>query len=239
MTTLPTFVLVHGSWFGGWCWRRIEAPLRANGFRVFSPTMTGVGDRSHLIDRTITLDTWITDIIQLLDAEELRDVILVGHSFGGRVVTAVADRVPQRIRSVVFLDCALAESGQSLMDQLDPSERAKRLAMAEPSGGLSLPPLSALQLGILDPADQAWVDRRVTPQPLGTNTTPLAYDAPIGAGRPVTFVEFTDPSFPVSARAAAFARSNAGWRIRTVATGHCGMITAPQAVTEILLGAAR
>lgn len=172
--------------------------------------------------------------------EELRHLLVedVASSFGGRVVKAVADRVPRTIRSVVFLDCALAESGQSLMDQLDPSERAKRLAMAEPSGGLSLPPPSALQLGILDPADQAWVDRRVTPQPLGTNTTPLVYDAPIGAGRPVTFVEFTDPSFPVSTRAAAFARSNAGWRMRTVVTGHCGMITAPQAVAEILLGAA-
>ncbi|WP_375383163.1 alpha/beta fold hydrolase [uncultured Sphingomonas sp.] len=238
MDAPPSFVLIHGSWLGGWCWRRVEDRLRAKGFRVFSPTMTGVGDRSHLIDGTITLDTWITDILQLLDAEELRDVILVGHSFGGRIVTGVADRVAERIRGVVFLDSALAENGQSLMDQLNPSERARRLASAEPSGGLSIPPPSASQLGVIDPADQAWVDRRITPQPLGTNTTPLVYDAPIGAGRPVTFVEFTYPSFPVSARAAAFARSNAGWRVLTVATGHCGMITAPDAVTEMLSDAA-
>ncbi len=175
------------------------------------------------------------DIVQLLEAEELEDVVLVGHSFGGRVVTGVVDRVPDRVRSVVFLDSVLALSGQSLMDQLGAEKRTKRLASAELSGGLSLPPLSALHLGVFDTEDQAWVDRRVTPQPLGTNTTPLVYREPIGAGRPVTFVEFTDPSFPVSARAAAFARSNATWSVLTVPTGHCGMITAPDAVADILV----
>ncbi len=236
---LPPIVLVHGSWFGGWCWRRVEDRLRAQGFRVFSPTMTGVGERRHLLGPDITLETWITDIVQVLEAEELQDVVLVGHSFGGRVVTAVADRVPDRVRSVVFLDSALAQSGQSLMDQLGPEERAKRLASSEPSGGLSLPPLTALQLGVIDPQDQAWVDRRVTPQPLGTNTSPLTYRGAIGAGRPVTFVEFTDPSFLVSARAAAFARSNPGWEVTTVPTGHCGMITAPDDVTRHIVRSSR
>ena len=234
MDALPPIVLVHGSWFGGWCWRRVEDRLRPQGFKVFSPTMTGVGERSHLLTSGITLETWITDIVQVLEAEELRDVVLVGHSFGGRVVTGVTDRVSDRIRSVVFLDSALAQSGQSLMDQLGPEERAKRLASSEPSGGLSLPPPSALHFGVLNPEDQAWVDRRVTPQPLGTNTTALNYREPIGAGRPVTFVEFTNPSFPVSARAAAFARSNPSWSVVTVPTGHCGMITAPDEITEII-----
>ncbi len=239
MDALPAIVLVHGSWFGGWCWRRVEDRLRAQGFRVFSPTMTGVGDRSHLLTSEITLETWITDIVQVLEAEELKDVVLVGHSFGGRVVTGVVDRVPDKVRSVLFLDSALALSGQSLMDQLSPEERAKRLASAEPSGGHSLPPLSALQLGVVDAEDQAWVNRRVTPQPLGTNTTPVVYRQPIGAGRPVTFVEFTDPSFPVSARAAAFARSNAAWNVVTIPTGHSGMITAPDAVAAILISVAQ
>ena len=230
-----TFVLVHGSWLGGWCWRRVEERLRSSGHRVYAPTMTGVGDRSHLISHQITLDTWVTDIEQLLRCEELSEVVLVGHSFGGRVVTGLADRCPELIKRIVFLDSALPISGRSLFDQLSADARAERIASTASSGGMSIPPPTALALGVFDPADQAWVNRRLTPQPLGTNAVPLVFSEPIGKGLPITFVEFTNPVFPASVRAVQFAKSQPGWDIKSLATGHMAMISEPEALASMLL----
>ena len=230
-----TFVLVHGSWLGGWSWKRVTDRLTAGGHRVFAPTMTGVGDRAHLISRLVTLDTWVVDVTMLLETEELNDVVLVGHSFGGRVVTGVADRMKERLREVVFLDSALALSGQSLLDQLTPAARAARIASAASSRGESVPPPTALSLGVIDAGDQAWVNRRMTPQPFGTNAQGIAYAGPIGNGLPVTFVEFTEPVFPASQRAVAFARSQPGWRMESLETGHMGMVSAPEQLSSLLL----
>lgn len=230
-----TFVLVHGSWLGGWSWRRVTDLLVAAGHRVFAPTMTGVGDRAHLISQLVTLDTWVRDVTMLLETEELADVVLVGHSFGGRVVTGAADRMKDRLRQIVFLDSALALSGQSLLDQLPPAARAARIASAAPSHGESIPPPTALSLGVIDPADQAWVDRRMTPQPFGTNAQGITYSGPIGNGLPITFVEFTEPVYPASKRAVAFARSQPGWRMESLATGHMAMVSAPEQLSALLM----
>lgn len=234
-----TFVLVHGSWLGGWCWRRVAERLLATGHRVFTPTMTGVGERAHLLNSAITLDTWVRDVTMLIEAEELTDVILVGHSFGGRVATGVADRIKDRIEQIIFLDSALALSGQALLDQLPPQARAARIASAQGSGGMSIPPPSALSLGVVDRADQAWVERRMTPQPFGTNAHGIDYAGPIGNGLPVTFVAFTDPVYPASERAVAFARTQQHWKFETLATGHMAMISAPERLTNLLLQLAR
>ena len=230
-----TFVLVHGSWLGGWSWRRVCDRLTDAGHRVFAPTMTGVGDRAHLISHLVTLDTWVRDVLMLLETEELNDVVLVGHSFGGRVVIGAADRMKERIRQVIFLDSALALSGQSLLDQLPPAARAARIASASPSRGESIPPPSALSLGVVDTADQAWVDRRMTPQPFGTNAQGITYAGPIGNGLPVTFVEFTEPVYPASERASAFARSQSGWRMESLPTGHMAMVSAPEQLSALLI----
>jgi pimeloyl-ACP methyl ester carboxylesterase len=229
------FVLVHGSWLGGWSWRRVSDRLVAAGHRAYTPSMTGVGDRAHLISHLVTLDTWVHDVTMLLEAEELSDVVLVGHSFGGRVVTGVADRMKERIRQVVFLDSALALSGQSLFDQQPPAARAARIASAESSRGESIPPPTALSLGINDAADQAWVDRRMTPQPFGTNDHGVIYAGAIGNGLPVTFVEFTNPVYPASERAVAFARSQPGWKMESLATGHMAMISEPEQLSSLLM----
>jgi pimeloyl-ACP methyl ester carboxylesterase len=239
LKTPKTFVLIHGSWLGGWCWRRVVDRLLATGHRVFTPTMTGVGDRAHLLNSAITLDSWVRDVTMLIEAEELTDVILVGHSFGGRVATGVADRIRDRIQQVIFLDSALALSGQSLLDQLSPPARAARIDSAQSSGGVSIPAPSALSLGVLDAADQAWVGRRMTPQPFGTNARGINYTGPIGNGLPVTFVAFTDPVYPASERAVAFARTQKGWTFETLATGHMAMISAPQQLAKLLMRLAR
>jgi pimeloyl-ACP methyl ester carboxylesterase len=235
MRTDPkTFVLIHGSWLGGWSWRRVEPLLRAREHRVFAPTMTGVGERSHLISRNITLDTWVQDVEQLFEFEELERVILVGHSFGGRVVTGFADRRPDLIERIVFLDSALPVSGLSLLDQLPAAARAARVASSASSGGISIPPPTALALGVMEPKDQAWVDRRMTPQPFETNAVPLNFANQIGNGRPVSFVEFTEPVFPASELAVRFARQQTGWDIHTIATGHMAMVSEPDALADLL-----
>lgn len=227
-------VLVHGSWLGGWSWKHVAAPLRAAGYEVFTPTMTGVGERAHLMSRDISLDTWVRDICGVIEAEELQDVILVGHSFGGRVVTGVADRMADRVDRVIFLDSALAQSGRSLLDQLPPAAREKRIAETV-DDGKALPPPSAEALGIHDAAGKAWFDRRASPQPFGTNTSSISFSEPIGGGRPVTFVAFTAPLYGASERALAFAKTQSQWRLIELPTGHCPMISDPDPLAKILL----
>ena len=202
---------------------------------MFAPTMTGVGDRSHMLNSDITPDTWVKDIEQVLETEELTDVVIVGHSFGGRVVTGVVDRNPELIERVIFLDSAPPEKGKSLLDQMPEAARAVRVEAAASSGGLGIPPPTAFALGIFDPDDQDWLDRRMTLQPFGTNAVPLGFSNPIGNGRPVTFVEFTSPMYPYSELAARFARAQPGWEVRSLATGHMAMISEPDQLAEMLL----
>src|SRR5262245_55135541 len=113
-----TFVLVHGAWHGGWCWSKVAAVLRARGHTVVTPTQTGLGERSHLISKSIDLDVFVTDIVNVLKFEDLKDVVLVGHSFGGNTISGVADRMPERIRHLIYLDTAMLESGHSVFSLL-------------------------------------------------------------------------------------------------------------------------
>src|SRR3954452_8117217 len=136
-----TYVLVHGAWGGGWQWAPVAERLRAQGHRVFTPTQTGMGERKHLLSRDITIDTFVEDIVNVLEAEDLRDVVLVGHSFGGIPITGAADRVPERIRHLVYLDAAIMESGQSFFDTFAPQVvAARRRAAQEHGGGVAVPP---------------------------------------------------------------------------------------------------
>src|SRR3954447_13215918 len=111
-----TFVIVHGGWAGGWYFQPVARLLRGAGHEVFTPTLTGIGERSHLMSRDIDLNTHIQDVVNVLEFEDLRDVILVGYSYGGMIVTAVADRVPERISQVIFLDAFLPKNGEALVD---------------------------------------------------------------------------------------------------------------------------
>ena len=139
-TAVQTFVLVHGAWHGGWCWSRVADRLRAAGHRVFTPTQTGLGERKHLLSKDITLDTFTKDIINVIEAEELNNIILVGHSFGGLAISGVADAKPEQIRHLVYLDSLMVEGGKSPFDSLPPDVvAARRKAAEETSGGLSLP----------------------------------------------------------------------------------------------------
>ena len=113
-----TFVLLHGAWHGGWCWHDVAVLLRAQGHSVTAPTQTGLGERRHLLSGAITLETFVQDLVEHLEAEEIEDAILVGHSFGGMAISGAADRVPQRIRHLVYLDSMVLEDGQAFFDVL-------------------------------------------------------------------------------------------------------------------------
>ena len=136
-TDAKTFVLVHGAWHGGWCWRDVARSLRAAGHTVFTPTQTGLGERRHLLSDAVGLDVFALDVANVLEAEELTDVILVGHSFGGITITAVADRLPERLRHLVYLDAAVVHSGESDFAEYPADLVAARRNAAAASPGAS------------------------------------------------------------------------------------------------------
>ncbi|HZH45803.1 MAG TPA: alpha/beta fold hydrolase [Roseococcus sp.] len=233
-----TYVLVHGAWGGGWIWRHTADGLRAKGHRVFTPTQTGLGERRHLMARTITIDTFVQDIASVLEAEELQDVILVGHSFGGFAVTGVADRMPERIRHLVYLDALLPENGETAFSVLPPGiEEARRRTVNEQGGGVALPvpPLSAFPL----PDDvRAWFGRRLAPHPFGTYDTPLRLRAPVGAGRPVTYVSYTNPKLASIEPSRVRAKSKEGpnWRFMEMDVPHDAQAAVPDRIIALLDG---
>ncbi|MCR9086604.1 MAG: alpha/beta hydrolase [Rhodobacteraceae bacterium] len=229
-----TFVLVHGLWHGGWSWARVADLLRAKGHRVSAPTQTGLGERSHLMSADITMDTFVQDIVRHLEWEDLRDVTLVGHSFGGAPVTGAADLVADRIAELVYLDGIMLENGESWFDLLPEDIVQARTAQARASsGGLSLPPAPPEAFGVTHPDDVAFLQPRLTPHPFATLTTPLRLTHPIANGRPVTYIRCTDPVYPPATIAHDRAR-HLGWPVREIATGHDAMVTAPGAVAKML-----
>lgn len=234
--TQRSYVLVHGAWHGGWCWVRVAEPLAAAGHRVFTPTQTGLGERKHLLSAAITPETFVDDIANVIEMEELSDVILVGHSFGGRSIAGVADRMPQRLRRLVFLDAALPESGKSAFDQTLPELREARTKAAQAfSGGLSIPPPKADAFGVKDPDDAAWVERRLTPHPLATYSLPLTLAHPLGNGVAATYIRCVDPAYTNTTESAAYAQSRPDWQYLEIHTGHDAMVTAPAKLARMLL----
>jgi pimeloyl-ACP methyl ester carboxylesterase len=230
------YVLVHGAWHGGWCWARVASLLVAAGHRVLTPTCTGLGDRAHLLSPTVGLDTFIEDVAATIAMEELTDIVLVGHSFAGSVISGIADRMPERIAHLVYLDATVLRSGQSPFDVVpaDVVATRRRLAM-ESSGGLTLPVPPASVFGVDDPADAAWLGRHLRPHPLKTYEDALRLQNPIGNGRPKTYIACTQPDYAVLAPVRAWVRAQPDWTFGQIATGHDAMVTAPELLAATLL----
>ena len=232
------FVLVHGAWHGGWSWARVAPLLRAAGHDVFTPTLTGFGERAHLLSADVGPDTLVQDVVGVLESEELSGVVLVGHSFGALVALAVAGRVPERVRRVVLLDGLVVEPGEPGFAGLPPASAAARTAAAQAStGGLAFPPPGGAAFGLAAPADIAWVERRLTPHPLRTYAEPFPLPTPLDAGHPVTYVSCTEPRYPAITGGHAIVRRE-GWTWRELPAGHDAMISAPEATAAALLGQA-
>ena len=237
---MADYVLVHGAWHGGWCWGRVTPLLRAAGHEVFTPTLTGLGERRHLMSPDIGLETHIQDILGVLAYEDLHDVILVGHSYSGMVVTGVAYRVPDRVAELVYLDAFVPEDGKALVDYQPPQTRELFMEKTRTEGeGYKLPALIPPEaFGITDEADLAWVRPRMDPHPFKTKLDPVRLADPRGAGIPRTFIRCTDPADPPFAQFAQRVRSDGSWRYLELATGHGAMITKPRELADLLLGLA-
>lgn len=243
-----TFVLVHGTGHGGWCWKFVRGILEGKGHRVYTPTLTGCGERSHLLHADIGLDTHITDIVNVLKWEELTDVVLVGHSYGGCVVSGVADRARKRLRHLVYLDTVVLRDGESLvgsrrqMSDADSDADVERRRSMAPDGKYIVARSGELYGIPREPAEiLAWVDRRLTPHPLKSWLDPVKLDNGGEEGVPRTFIRCTDPEMPYSGIRdhAMFARDHPQWRYEELATGHDAMVTAPLALADLILAAAQ
>jgi len=241
---MADFVLVHGAWHGGWCWRRVADQLQAQGHRTFAVTLTGLGERAHLMSSLITLETHIADVAGTLVAEELQDVVLAVHSYAGMLGTAIADRMPQRLKHLVYVDAVVPRPGESWSSTHASATREARLAAAQASPDFSFPPPDPAVFG-LAAEDHAWVQRRQTAHPGHTYQAPLQFDPRRVAGVPRTFVDCTRPrlgtidSIRPRVRDANFWdgawMGGGGARIVELQTGHDPMVSAPRELAGVLL----
>jgi pimeloyl-ACP methyl ester carboxylesterase len=232
---MATFVLVHGAFHGGWCWRDVTAELRAAGHEVFAPTLTGLGERSHLASPAVDLSMHIRDVANLIEWEDLREVVLVGHSYGGMVITGVADRLADRLAALVYLDALVPQDRQCVLDLQPPERRASILEEVAANGGWFWPCRTAAFYGVPDPARQAWVDGKCTPQPFHTLFERLRLGSPAGGkvSRKL-YILCAAPPLPYLRKFYDGAVVSPGWEARELATGHDAMITQPLILAGLL-----
>ena len=237
-------MLVHGAHHGGWCWRRVAEPLRRAGWRVYTPSLTGAGDRAHLLSETVNLDTRIADIVGLVEAEELGDVILCGHSAGGVVVTGVLERIPESISHVVYLDAMIPESGESMLDSLSDTEglgALMRTLVDDQGRGWRLPLgiFSAEAFGVTDPDDQDWVNRRMTADSMAAFEQRLTVTGRgFASMRSKTYVRAEQFPIPSLNRIADAFSADPSWQVHHWDVGHDIMIEMPRQVVDLLLNVA-
>ena len=228
-----TFVLVHGAWHGGWCWRRVDDMLTAKGHKVFTPTLTGLGERSHLMRAGINVSTHATDVVNLIKWEQLTNVVLCGHSYGGMVVSAVAEQAADKIASIVFLDAFVPENGDSMADLTSQVVRDNLAAAAE-RGDISVPGRPAAAF-LVNEKDQAWVDSLTGPQPIATMTEKLKLTGAVGRIGKKAYVRagaYPNPGFD---KALERVKADRAWRTYDVPCGHDVMVDMPERLAEILL----
>jgi pimeloyl-ACP methyl ester carboxylesterase len=223
---MATFVLVNGAFAGAWAWQQVRAAMSdGNGHRVVAPTLTGLGDRVHLSSRSVDLETHVQDVVNVLFYEDLREVILVGASYGGMVITGVADRARERLAHLVYVDAVVPQDGESLFDHCPEDYRASWLANLMADGW-------RVAAG---PHTDAWISERLTPQPLATLTQPIRLDDP--APRPIarTYIRCIKTPHPAVARSVERIRREPGWQLRDLVSEHAASLTAPFELAKLLL----
>ena len=239
------FVLVHGAWHGAWCWRPVTEALVRAGHRAHAVTLTGVGERSHLLSPSISLDTHIADVINALETEEMTEVVLAVHSYAGMIGTAIADRMPQRLRHLVYVDAVVPKPGESWSSTHARATREARLAAAQASATFSFPAPDPSVFGLAAEAHD-WVRRRQTPHPGHTYQAALAFDPWRVARVPRTFISCTRPALAtidaIRPRVLDPRFWDGAWlpgsRVVTLETGHDPMVSAPAELTALLLACA-
>jgi pimeloyl-ACP methyl ester carboxylesterase len=231
---MAVFVLVHGMMHGGWCWRYVRDTLQQEGHIVFTPTLTGLGERAHLASPDIELSTHVTDIVNVIDYEDLSDVVLVGHSYAGLVIPSVANKIPERIRMLIYLDALTVEHGKSAMEIYGSSDRGKdlsRRASEDKNRYCRWEEEDLMRWGIAGHDDEEWVRRHLTAHPFKTMEGTVEFDNPDAHIIPAAYIKCG----AVTADAQNRMLKNRGWRLLGLDAGHDAMITAPTALTDMLL----
>ncbi len=232
---MATFVLIHGAWHGGWCWKKVVPILRDAGHEVYAPTLTGLGERAHLLTPDIDLTTHVNDILGVLECEDLQQVILVGHSYGGMVISGAAERAAARLAQLVYLDAFFPESGKAVADY-GPGALLEQLAQARGDGWrLAHTWMSTTEefFNVTDPVDLAWVNPRLGDQPLKTFLQPVQLPADAGRSLVRTYIQTTHS--PLFEEAAERARQ-AGFRYAELfSAGHDAMVTQPVELARMLI----
>lgn len=233
---MTSFVLVHGAWGGGWQWRAVADRLRAAGHAVFTPTFTGMGERAHLLNGAVNLETHIQDILGVIKYEALDDVALVAHSYGGMVATGVADRMTDRIGVLIYLDAALPENGQAMLDLVSAERRATVIRLTEEEGGgIGAPSSLVLHTGIEDAAAEKAFLARTCPQPLAALQQPIELT---GRFRDIPKKAYVLAGIANSHRFRGYmewAQKESGWIGEELPSHHFPMITEPRETAETLM----
>jgi pimeloyl-ACP methyl ester carboxylesterase len=232
-----TFVLVHGAWHGGWCWSRVSKILRAEGHEVFTPTLTGLGERSHLLSRDINLDTHIRDVVNVFEYEDIRDAVLVGHSYAGWVISGAIEHLLPRVKSVVYLDAALPPDGVSGVETQSPHDQAVTRAAWE-RGDVAFRPRDPAHFEISDPADVAWLKSKLTPQPIGVALQPIRLTGARERVARKTYVRAMRHPSANFDKALAACKADASWRVFEKDWGHDMMVDRLEELAEFLIDAA-
>jgi pimeloyl-ACP methyl ester carboxylesterase len=229
-----TFVLVHGAWHGGWCWRRVADLLEKQGHKVFTPTLTGVGERSHLMSKDINLDTHITDIVNVVKWEDLHDICLVVHSYGGWPGSGALEQIGDRVSAIVWLDAFKPENGQRGFDfASDFSRKALLAAVEKGEPGRPAPKAEAFRV---NEKDRAWVDSKTTPQPNGVALQPIKLTGAREKVAKKTYIRAAQYPQPAFDQALAECKADKSWRTFEAGnSGHDVMVDAPQWLVDILL----
>lgn len=238
-----TFVLVHGAWHGGWCWRLVMDILTAHGNRVFAPTLTGVGDRSHLFSKSISLQNHVDDILAVIEAEELNDFVLVGHSYGGFVISGVADALRERVSHYIYLDSGIPPdmspgASFSWSDFDTPEAREDRMRLVREHGnGAALPVPQVGTFAVTDPSDVAWLERQLRPMPVQTYIGAVTFKRFGSNGMRRTYIAGNKPQYASLLTTHQRIRGDKTWSFKTIEAGHDSMVTAPRELAALLMEA--
>lgn len=245
---MTTYVLVGGAWLGGWCWQKVARRLRDEGHDAYPVTLTGLGERAHLASPEVDLDTHITDVVNLIEYEGLRDVVLLGHSYAGLVVAGAADRVPERVSELVYLDTAPLPNGTAIIETFPPEVRERIEGQVEKYGEgwkWPMPPSweEVAGFGSLEGVDDDQLEllrSRATPQPFGTYTRPLRLENPAREALPKLGIVCSFSMAQVNEMISgghplAQELSGPTWRFVELPTGHWPMFSRPENLADLLL----
>ena len=231
----PHFLLIHGAWHGGWVWNEISEILRYQRYSVSTPTLTGLGEKKHLLSSKITIETFIEDVVNHIVFENLNNIILVGHSFAGSVISGVADRLKDRIQKLIYFDAMILIDGQKPFDITPKETVEQRIELAKNFGhNISIPAPSADAFGVFDIKKSLLLEEKLTPHPLSTYQSKLTIKNEIGNGIPLFYIFCNDPVYKSLESSREVVRK-LKWPIFELNAGHDAMLTHPKETLNLLM----